>query len=131
MPHRVPSQPTTRAARRRLALLTLAGIVALGGCYTNPDPTGWGAGARRNFVNHCSRDVQSDNGTTTIVRIAERDTCVCIYEKAVETYNLDWDQMREYENEQANAAAGEDPPKVPAPLEKAIRDCRRAGPTLG
>lgn len=131
MPHRSRPNSTTRAARRRLALLVLAGTVALGGCYQNPDPTGWGAGARKNFVDHCSRDVQGGGGTTTIVQITDRDTCRCIYEKAVETYNLDWDEMREFESAQANAPEGDDPPKVPSALQKALDDCRRAGPTLG
>lgn len=130
MLHRPNPTTTSRRARRAAALLTLSGLVVLGGCYQNPDPTDWGAAARRNFIEGCSRDIQADRGTTTVVTIAQRDTCACIYEAMVEKYNLDWDVMREYEKEQASAKAGDTPPKPPAPLTKAIDDCREAGPGL-
>lgn len=130
MLHRSNPTSTPRRARRVAALVTLSGLVVLGGCYQNPDPTGWGAAARRNFIAGCSRDVQAGGGTTTSIAIAERDTCGCIYDKMVKTYNLDWDVMREYEKKQSNAKAGENPPEPPAPLTKAIADCREAGPGL-
>ena len=121
----------TRPGKRSLwVLAALSALVALGGCYSNPDPTEWNANAHKNFVAACITDVASGNGSTTTSLLASTTTCECIYDliKAPESgergrYPIEWDALKDYEELQAAAKPGPRPPKPPANLTKAIDAC--------
>ena len=63
--------------RRRVALVSLLVAIGVGagGCYGNPNPTDYGALAKKNFVASCSTEVRASKGTTTTIRIESTDTC--------------------------------------------------------
>lgn len=117
--------------RRYLPAVALALVLAtVTGCYSNPDPTDWGAAAKKNFVEGCTTEVAAEGGTTTTSVIQDKSTCECIYDKMVDEYNLSWEDMKDYESKQAGAKAGDEPPTPPSALTKAIDACRPEGPRL-
>jgi len=111
--------------------------LTLAGCYQDPDPTEWGARAKANFVAGCTTEVDAGDGTTTTIKLASRATCECIYELikkpesgGVGKYAIEWDALKAYEKQQADADAGE-LPSPPKQLTQAIGECRVAGPSAG
>lgn len=106
--------------------------LSLSGCYQNPDPTEWGAAARANFIAGCSTEVTAKGGTTTSIAIESKDRCGCIYDAIAPKgeFPLSWEKMKDYESEQADAKAGEEPPAPPSQLTKAIEKCAPEGPGL-
>lgn len=116
--------------RRRVALVSLLAAIGVGagGCYPNSNPTDYGALAKKNFVASCSTEVRASKGTTTTIRIESTDTCECIYDAIVNKFRLPWDDLVAYENEAADAEAGDAPPTPPKQLTKAIESCNASGP---
>lgn len=112
-----------------LALVALLAVGALSGCTGNPDPREWNAAAKQNFIEGCTTEVRAADGTTTSLLLADRSDCECIYDKIRDggEFALDWDVMKEYENRQAEAKAG-DLPTPPKQLTSAISACQEKGP---
>ena len=107
-------------------MVVLAGAT-VAGCYRPPDATEWGPEAKAHFVASCTHEVRAGNGTTTTIAIADQATCECIYDEMVNTFNLKWDDMKDYERELSRMSDGDDPPKAPAALTKALDACEDAG----
>ena len=128
----LPSRIESRRRGIAASALALLMVVALGGCYQNPDPTEYGSAARANFIAGCSTDVTAKNGTTTSILIESKDVCGCIYDAIAPKgkYSLPWEKLKAYEDKQANAKAGEKPPAPPKELTSAITSCAPAGPGL-
>ena len=128
--------PTPRTARSKGSRVLRVGALAiaattLASCYTPPDPKEWGAEAEKNFVEACSRIVQAADGTTTTIALASSETCECIYDAMVNTYNLKWDDMKDYESKLASTKDDDDRPTPPAALTKAEAECESTGPRVG
>ena len=92
--------------------------------------TDYGADAKRNFVEGCTTSNTIQDGKVVSSTIAPKSDCECVYEKIHKTYRLSWDDLVAYEEQVADAKAGE-APEPPEKLKKAVADClgTATGPT--
>ncbi|HBX77645.1 MAG TPA: hypothetical protein DEG43_08365 [Acidimicrobiaceae bacterium] len=119
---------------RGAGVLGLLVILSASGCYQGNHPTSYDAQAKSNFLAACTEEVISKNATTTVVPLADKDDCVCIYESISDTksdYYLRWEDLQAFETKQAKAKEGE-MPQPPKRLTKAITACTEkvVGPTV-
>jgi len=124
-----------QATRRAAVAVGVGAVLALGGCYTGNNPQEYDAQAKTNFLNACTEDVQTEKATTTVVELAPKDDCVCIYEQISDVkgeFYISFDDLTAWEVEQANADPDDMPPP-PKRLVAATQFCTnpQVGPGLG
>ncbi len=103
-------------------MVGLAALALLGGCTGISRIDKYGPDLEANFIFNCTTEVASQNGTTTTVKLASERYCQCVYDELPDS-GLSVEELREYESEVADAAAGEDPPALPDELRRAMDTC--------
>jgi hypothetical protein len=120
--------PFPLTARRVAAGLAL--VVAAAGCTGRTVVKDYGADARRNFVDACTKSVLVGGGTTSTTMLAPKSKCECVYHAIDKVYRLPFSDLTAYEAEVDGYKEGDEPPKMPAKLAKAIDSCTRTGPSV-
>jgi hypothetical protein len=120
--------PFPLTIRRVAAGLALVLVVA--GCTGRTVVKDYGADARRNFVEACTSSVAVGGGTTSTTLLAPKSTCECVYHAIDKEYRLPFGDLTAYEAKVDAYKEGDEPPKMPAKLEKAIEKCTTAGPSV-
>lgn len=123
-----PVSPT-RAARLA-ALLTFTLVVAVG-CSGVQRLSEYDATTKKNFVDSCTTLRKVRNGEVIETKLAKRSDCECVYNKIKNTYKLSADDLATYEDQVADAKAGE-APDPPDKIKQAISDClgNTSGPAV-
>jgi hypothetical protein len=120
--------PFPLTARRVAAGLAL--VLAAAGCTGRTVVKDYGKDARSNFVEACTRSVSVGGGTTSTTMLAPKSTCECVYHAIDKVYRLPFSDLTAYEAKVDAYKEGDEPPKMPAKLEKAIEKCTTAGPSV-
>jgi len=108
-------------AVRLISIFTLALVVA-SGCSGVQRLSEYDATVKKNFIDGCTTRRTVRDGEIVESNLASREDCECVYRKIKDTYKLSADDLATYEDQVADAKAG-DPPQPPAKLTKAISDC--------
>lgn len=121
------SATPTRLRRRVTLVLAVAPMLLLAACSNFRDASSWtDPKAKVHFMEACQGDTRVGGGSTTVVELASKDFCGCVFDDLKSVHTWDWDKMVEWEKTLEGVDAN-DPPETPVQVKKAIEACAREG----
>ena len=114
------SHSPRRSARVVAGAATVAGLMLLGACGVNPQPTDYGEKYQENFMVGCTGVDTEGDVPSGGEKIAPVSTCECIYDGLVE--KVPFDEAKAFEEAQADAESGDDI-EIPENIQSVYDDC--------